>query len=224
MPVGGLVLSNGRLYGTTFAGGQGGGGTIFLMQTNGLGFTVLHHFTAAAPVTGTNADGASPAAALLLSGNVLYGTASAGGTGAAGTVFSFDLASSRFTTLRSFTALAGNGTNTDGAFPVAPVLRLGSSLYGTTFSGGPGAAGTVFSIPIPAPPAVITNVVRNLDGTVTLYFLGGPNSTNIVQSADNLRLSVSWQNVSTNISDASGFWQFTDNNHTATRFYRSYAY
>ena len=222
MPMGGLVMLSNKLYGTTFAGGQGGRGTIFSVQTNGLGFTVLHHFTAVDAVIATNTDGASPSASLLLSSNVLYGTTSAGGAGAAGIVFSLNLANQQFTTIRSFTALAGNGTNTDGAFPVAPLLRVGGSLYGTAFGGGPGAAGTMFSVPIPAPPAVITNIVRNLNDTVTLSFLGGANSTNVIQSTMSLA-PVAWQNVATNVADAVGAWQFTDSNNTVTRFYRSYA-
>lgn len=223
IPYGGLVLSNGMLYGTTFAGGSGGRGNIFSLQTNGSSFTVLHHFTATDSVTRTNTDGASPSAGLILSNNVLYGTASVGGVGAAGAVFLLNLASTQFTTLHSFTALASSGTNTHGAFPVAPVMRLGNSLYGTTFSGGPGAAGTVFSIPLPAPPAVITNIVRNGNGTVTLYFLGGANSTNIIQAATSLTPLVTWQSISTNVADAGGAWQFTDSTDPATRFYRSYA-
>jgi len=223
IPFGGLVLFSNRLYGTTFAGGIGGGGTIFSIQTNGLGFTVLHHFTATGSITATNTDGASPCAGLILSSNVLYGTAAAGGAGAAGAVFSLNLNGAQFNTLHSFAAVASSGTSTDGAFPVAPVLRLGDSLYGTTFSGGPGAVGTVFSIPLPVPPAVITSIVRNVNGSVTLYFLGAPNSTNVVQFTTNITPPVTWQNVSTNIADANGAWQFTDSNNTATRFYRSYA-
>jgi uncharacterized repeat protein (TIGR03803 family) len=222
VPYGGLVLSDNTLYGTTFAGGQGGRGTIFSIQTNAFGFAVLHQFTATDSGTATNTDGASPSAGLFFSSNVLYGTASTGGAGAAGTVFSLNLSSTQFSTLHSFATLASNGTNTDGAFPIAPVARLGNSLYGTTFSGGPGAAGTVFSIPLSAPPAIITNIIRNVNGSVTLYFLGGPNSTNIIQSTASLTPPVSWQNVSTNVADANGAWQFTDTNTTATRFYRSY--
>jgi uncharacterized repeat protein (TIGR03803 family) len=222
MPLGGLVLSNGTLYGTTSAGGFGGCGTIFSLQTDGSGFTVLHHFTATDTITATNSDGALPGAALLLSSNVLYGAASAGGAGAAGTLFSLNLSNRQFAVIRSFAALADSGTNTDGAFPVAPLLRVGGSLYGTTFSGGPGAAGTVFNVPVPAPPAVITNVVRNLNGSVTLYFLGGPASTNVIQRTASLTPPVAWQNVSTNVADANGAWQFTDGI-TSNRFYRSYA-
>ena len=223
IPSGSLVLSNGTLYGATFAGGFGRRGTIFSLQTNGLGFTVLHHFTATGSIIATNTDGASPCAGLILSSNVLYGTAAAGGAGAAGAVFSLNLNGAQFNTLHSFAAVASSGTNTDGAFPVAPVLRLGDSLYGTTFSGGPGAVGTVFSIPLPVPPAVITSIVRNVNGSVTLHFLGAPNSTNVVQFTTNITPPVTWQNVSTNIADANGAWQFTDSNNTATRFYRSYA-
>jgi uncharacterized repeat protein (TIGR03803 family) len=224
MPLGGLVLSNATLYGTTFTGGGGGSGTVFSLQTNGGGFTVLHHFTAVDSVTATNADGAAPGAALRLSSKVLYGTASAGGAGAAGTVFSLSPDGAQFATIHSFAAVAASGTNIDGAFPVAPVLCLGNSLYGTAFSGGPGAAGTVFNLAIPAPPAVITNVVRNLNGSVALIFLGAPNSTNVVQSATNLAPPVAWQNVSTNIADADGAWQFIQTNLTnPAKFYRSYA-
>jgi uncharacterized repeat protein (TIGR03803 family) len=226
-PVSGLVLSNGILFGTTIAGGAGGKGTIFSVGTNSAGFTVLHNFSATDPTTSTNSDGASPSAGLILSGNVLYGTASAGGVGAAGAVYSLNLNTSQFATIRSFTALAGGGTNTDGAFPVAPVLQLGGSLYGTTFGGGPGGVGTVFSLSLaasPAPPAVITNIVLHLDGSVTLYFLGGPNSTNIIQTASSLMPPVAWQAVSTNVADVNGLWQFTNSNTTASsQFYRSYA-
>ncbi len=224
IPYGGLVLSNNTLYGTATAGGQGGRGTIFSIQTNGLGFTVLHHFSAPDPLAGTNFDGASPCAALTLSGNVLYGTAPAGGAGGNGTVYSVSTDGTQFKTLYGFTAIdPSSGTNTDGAFPVAGLLVVGNSVYGTTFSGGPGSAGTVFSLPIAQAPTVITNIIRNADGSVTLFFLGGPNSTNIVQASTNLAPSF-WQNVSTNVADAGGAWQFTENVATnQPRFYRSYA-
>ena len=224
-PSSGLVLSNGMLYGTTIAGGTGGKGVIYSVGANGLGFGVLHNFSATDPLTGTNSDGASPFAPLVLSSNYLYGTASAGGASANGTVFSVSTNGAQFQTIHAFTAMdSSTGTNTDGAFPVAGLLPLGSSLYGTTFSGGPGGAGTVFNVAIPYPPAVITNIVRNLDGSVTLYFLGGPNSTNMVQTTTNLAPPSTWLNVSTNVAGGGGAWQFTETNTTnSTRFYRSYA-
>jgi uncharacterized repeat protein (TIGR03803 family) len=222
-PLSGLALSSGMLYGTTIAGGTGGKGVIFCVGTNGLNFSALHHFNPTDPASGTNTGGASPIAPLLLSSNVLFGTASAGGTGAAGTVFSLNLEGNKFHTLHSFTALAASGTNAYGAFPVAPLLRLGNSLFGTVFSGGPGASGTVFRLLIPPPPAIITSISPNADGTVTLQLLGGPNSTNVVQAASNLEAPSDWQNVATNIADSGGAWQFSENINHTIRFYRSYA-
>jgi uncharacterized repeat protein (TIGR03803 family) len=220
MPLGGLVLSNGMLYGTTYAGGFGGRGTVFALQTNGNGFTVLHHFGFTDSVTGVNADGASPCAALALAGDLLYGTTSAGGVGGAGTVFSVNTNGAQFATVHNFAAMASNGTNLDGAFPVAPVLLLNHSVYGTAFSGGPFGAGMVFSIPL---PATITGTFANPDRSITLSFLGVPNSTNVVQFANNLTPPVIWQDISTNDADGAGTWQFTDTSATAAvRFYRSY--
>jgi uncharacterized repeat protein (TIGR03803 family) len=225
IPFGGLVLSNDTLYGTTFAGGQGGRGTIFSIQTNRLGFMVLHHFSATDPSTGTNADGAAPCATLTMSGNVLYGTASAGGTGASGAIYSVKTDGTQFKTHYSFAPLnSSTGTNSDGAFPVAGLLIVGNSLYGTAFSGGPGSVGTLFRLPIGTSPAIITKIILNPDRTVTLFFLGAPGSTNIIQATTNLGFPTAWQNVSTNVADAAGTWQFTEAIATnSTRFYRSYA-
>jgi uncharacterized repeat protein (TIGR03803 family) len=224
-PASGLVLSNGILYGTTIAGGVGGKGTIFSVSTNGTGFTVLHNFSATDPVTGTNSDGASPCAALALAGNNLYGTTAAGGPGASGTVFFVNTSGTQFQTTYAFSAVNSSaGTNFDGAQPVAGVLPLGNSLYGTTFSGGPGGVGTVFNIAIPYPPAVITGIVHNPNGSATLSFLGGPNSTNVIQATAGLTLPVTWQNVSTNVADGGGAWQFSETNTSnSVRFYRSYS-
>ena len=225
IPAGGLVLSNGVLYGTTIAGGFQGSGVVFSINTNGSNFMVLHPFTAIDPTTKTNTDGAKPAANLLLVGNALYGTASAGGTGGSGTIFSVKTDGSQFQTLYNFSAVDGSkGTNADGAFPDGDLAVSGNSLYGTTFGGGAGAAGTVFSLSLPLLPAVITQIVHNLDGTVTLSFLGSPGSTNVVQSTADLS-SGAWLPVSTNTADGSGFWQFTDPSAGASlvQFYRSYS-
>jgi len=101
-PAGGLVLGpNGALYGATAYGGSGspcvrpsgtgGCGTVFQLTPpaspgGAWTETVLYSFS------GQNGDGATPLAGLTLGpGNVLYGTTSAGGTAAAGTVFSLAL-------------------------------------------------------------------------------------------------------------------------------------
>ncbi len=227
IPSGGLILANGVLYGTTLAGGFGEDGVVFSIATNGSNFTVLHQFTSVDAVTRTNADGAKPVANLLLAGGTLYGTAPAGGSGASGTVFSVGTNGSQFQTLYNFSAVnPGNGTNTDGAIPVGDLVLSGNSLYGTTFAGGFGAAGMVFSLSLPLLPAAITQIVHNPDGSVTLSFLGSPNSTNVIQAATILGPSASWQNISTNTADPiTGIWNFTDTTagQLPVQFYRSYS-
>ena len=47
-----LVLSGGTLYGTTYLGGSSDKGTVFKVNTDGTGYTVLKSFT--------GSDGASP--------------------------------------------------------------------------------------------------------------------------------------------------------------------
>ena len=45
-PAAGLILSGNTLYGTASGGGTNGNGTVFAVNTDGTGFTVLHTFTA----------------------------------------------------------------------------------------------------------------------------------------------------------------------------------
>ena len=66
-----LLLNSGILYGTTTSGGNDRCGTVFAVPTDGGAFTVLHPFDAA--------DGAYPEAGLILVGDQLFGTTSAGG-------------------------------------------------------------------------------------------------------------------------------------------------
>lgn len=139
-PQAGLILSGGTLYGTTAGGGIAGQGTVFSLGTNGSGFTVLKSFTAVDQNRFTNTDGASPAAALLLSGNILYGTTQNGGTGASGTIFQMNTDGSDFTNIYSFSG--GN----DGANPKAPLILSGGMLYGTAALGGDLDLGTVFGV------------------------------------------------------------------------------
>jgi uncharacterized repeat protein (TIGR03803 family) len=80
-PYAGLILSGNTLYGTAYEGGSSGDGTVFAVNTDGTGFTLLHNLTG-----GT--DGTLPYAGLILFSNALYGTASGGGSSGNGTVFS----------------------------------------------------------------------------------------------------------------------------------------
>jgi uncharacterized repeat protein (TIGR03803 family) len=65
----GLILTGNVLYGTTSVSGSGGQGTVFRLNTDGSGFTVLHSFQ--------YTDGAEPES-LVISGGTLYGMTSYG--------------------------------------------------------------------------------------------------------------------------------------------------
>jgi uncharacterized repeat protein (TIGR03803 family) len=149
-----VILSGNTLYGTAVFGGSSGNGTVFAVGTNGMGFTNLYSFTAA---TGNNSDGfvensggVYPMQGLILSGNVLYGIAEEGGTSGNGTVFAVGTNGTGFTNLHSFTALSAHyydqGTNLDGAYPVAGLVLSGNVLYGMAGEGGSSGFGTVFSV------------------------------------------------------------------------------
>jgi uncharacterized repeat protein (TIGR03803 family) len=151
-PQAGVILSGNTLYGTTDFGSDSGNGTVFKINIDGTGFQELYNFT-----TGTgqdpvdfpiNSDGARPVASLFLSGNTLYGTASAGGSSGNGTVFTLNADGTGFRTLHSFTAPDANngGTNSDGAKPSVGLSLLGGVLYGATSMGGGSGKGAVFSL------------------------------------------------------------------------------
>src|ERR1017187_4618377 len=131
-PSPGLILSGNTLYGAAEQGGSSDYGTVFAVQTNGTGFTILHSFT--------GSDGSGPAAGLILSGNTLYGTAGWGGSSGNGTVFAIQTNGTGFTTVYSFTG------GSDGSLPVAGLILSGNTLYGTAYQGGSGGAGTVFAV------------------------------------------------------------------------------
>jgi len=74
-PYAGLTVSGNTLYGTTVSGGSNDWGSVFQINSDGTGFTVLHSFTLSA------AGGFQPYGGLAISGNVLYGTTENGGEG-----------------------------------------------------------------------------------------------------------------------------------------------
>ncbi len=166
-PYGGLIQgTDGRLYGTTVAGGTNGNGTVFAVNPDGTNFVTLHLFT------GGN-DGGYPQASLIqgIDGR-LYGTASSGGADNDGILFAVKSDGTGFATLYSFTR--GN----DGAIPDGCLIQgIGGRLYGTANNGGANDLGTVFAV--------------NLGGTgfAALYsFTGGNDGANpeagLVQGTD----------------------------------------
>jgi len=140
-PLAGLINVGGTLYGTTLVGGStsqcSGCGTVFALNPATRAETVLYAFQ------GGN-DGSMPAAALIDVDGVLYGTTSGGGGSTAcyndcGTVFSLNPKTGTEKILYRF-----QGGN-DGAEPVAALLNVNGTLYGTTLAGGTAGKGTVFA-------------------------------------------------------------------------------
>jgi len=117
-------------------------------------FTTLYSFTALAQSDSDyyyhNSDGGDPQAGLILSGHTLYGTASLGGSGGAGTVFAMNTDGTGFTNLHVFAQphyFAGYvpDTNPDGISPTGLILS-GNTLYGTARFGGWSGRGTLFAV------------------------------------------------------------------------------
>jgi uncharacterized repeat protein (TIGR03803 family) len=147
-PGGGLILSGNTLYGTTADGGGYGNGTVFKINTDGTGITILYRFTATPYPATTNSDGAQPHSGVILSGNTLYGTASRGGSAGNGTVFAVNTDGTGFTILHTFTASPPypNFTNSDGASPACRLILSGNTLYGTAGGAGSLGHGTLFAV------------------------------------------------------------------------------
>jgi len=150
-PYGALVSSGNILYGTAEYGGSNGIGTIFAINTDGSSFSNLYSFSATPFHQYTNSDGAEPQSTLTISGNVLYGTASGGGTGGNGTIFAINTDGSGFANLHSFAPPVFfnplvSKTNSDGAYPYAGLVLSGNTLYGTTTEGGGNGSGTLFAV------------------------------------------------------------------------------
>lgn len=141
-PLAGLTNVHGILYGTASIGGAYGGGVLFSIDPSTGAYSVVHPF-------GNGSDGNDPQGAMINVAGTLYGTTISGGTdtacgdsqGGCGTVF---LLSTRTGTESVLYAFQNNGT--DGDSPVAGVIDVHGTLYGTTLVGGTSNDGTVFSV------------------------------------------------------------------------------
>lgn len=142
---GSLALSANLLYGVAPAGGLNNNGTVYKFNLQNNQFTTLYNFSLLKG--NTNADGGTPIGSLAVSGGVLYGTTSAGGTNGNGTIFSINTDGTSFSVLHTFSAVGGSQfTNFDGTEPIGGLILSGGTLYGTAAYGGTGGSGTVFKI------------------------------------------------------------------------------
>jgi uncharacterized repeat protein (TIGR03803 family) len=159
IPDGPVVRFDRAWYGTTNQGGANGYGAIFAINASGRE-RIIHSFG------GGSRDGAYPFGQLFAFRHVLYGTTSAGGSAALGTVYKLK-PSGGVQILHSFTS------NGDGASPRAGLIALDGMLYGTTMLGGdslcireyPGC-GTVYSISTSGVEKVIYKFKGGRDGAI----------------------------------------------------------
>jgi uncharacterized repeat protein (TIGR03803 family) len=140
-----VSASDGALYGTSLYGGntnQGGFmdptsgvGTIFKLNKDGSGYTVLYSFGAS-----TN-DARFPLALIEAGDGELYGTASGGGHFTNGAVFKLNKDGCGYSVLHDF----GNGS--DGQYPQGSLMEgIDGALYGLTSAGGTFGDGTAFKL------------------------------------------------------------------------------
>ncbi len=133
-PYGALVNVNGTLYGTAYAGGTNGLGTVFSFNPQTHAEQVLYSF-------GNGTDGQSPSAGMIDVKGMLYGTTYSGGAYGYGTVYAFNPQTNAESVLWSF------GSGTDGQNPNRSLTSVKGMLYGTTVFGGThNDGGTVFSL------------------------------------------------------------------------------
>ena len=155
-PEAGFINVNGTLYGTTSEGGANGDGTVFAITTSGKE-TVLHSFA------GGSGDGENPFGGLINVNGTLYSTTYYGGANGDGTVFAITT-SGKERVLYSF-----KGSPDDGRYPLAGLIQVKGTLYGTTESGGTYCSssyncGTVFAITTSGKETVLHNFGHGTDG------------------------------------------------------------
>lgn len=147
--VGVAMDKTGSLYGTTFAGGANGMGTVFKLSSHRKE-TVLHSFA--------GSDGSGPMADVILdkAGN-LYGTTTTGGANNDGAVFKVAPDGTE--------ALLYSFSGTDGAAPYGGLTADRSgNLYGTTGEGGANGGGTVFRLTAKGAESVLYSFTGRTDG------------------------------------------------------------
>jgi uncharacterized repeat protein (TIGR03803 family) len=162
-PEAGLLNVNGTLYGTTANGGLSKKGTVFSISTSGVE-KALYRFRG-------GSDGANPWASLLDVNGTLYGTTDDGGgagcstSGGCGTVFSLSTSGAE----KVLYAFQGGS---DGAHPLAGLIDVNGTLYGTTSQGGGSGCsgvdnygcGTVFSVTTSGKETVVHRFAAGSDG------------------------------------------------------------
>ena len=131
-----LILVNNVFYGITAKGGTNDHGTIYKINPDGSGFSVLYSFHSS---TGNDSHGRLT---LSSGGNKLFGMTKSGGSGTLGVIFSYDISSTNYDVLHNFTGSATDGSTTDHGY----LTRSGDTVFGMTQLGGANNEGVLFSM------------------------------------------------------------------------------
>lgn len=132
-PFSAMIISGDTLFGVTSELSTHGAGTIFSINTNGSGFTNLHHFS--------GSDQRDPNE-LTLVGNKLYGMTSWNFDNGFGTIFSMNTDGTGFTNLYVFPF---SHLGESGPTPYK-LVNYGKYLYGDIPNGGSLSIGSIFRI------------------------------------------------------------------------------
>jgi uncharacterized repeat protein (TIGR03803 family) len=142
VPYAGIVVNDGRLYGATTDGGEGGsdgGGTVFeLTPVNGdWDFTVLSRL-AGWGISGSYRN-------VLLASGKIYATTHCDGGNDAGTVYELTPSGDTWKNKSLYSFSGGS----DGLYSFSNLVLYKGSLYGTTKLGGDKDYGVVFKVTLP---------------------------------------------------------------------------
>ncbi len=127
-----MIPYNGKLYGTTSAGGANNYGTLFEYDPATDIYTKKFDF---GPSVGSTGGG--PRGSLLLYNNKFYGLATDYGVNGAGCIFEWDPATNVYTKRYDF-------IGAQGANPQNSLRLMNGKMYGTTSGGGANGIGVVF--------------------------------------------------------------------------------
>lgn len=131
-----MRASDNKLYGATYSGGVGTGGSIFKLDPVNDSYTLLYSLTQAT-------DGGGITDKLIQATNgKLYGMAAYGGNTGDGTIFNYDIATNTFTKIHDFDL-------TNGGTPYGTLCEATNGfMYGMTYDGGANNNGVLFKLEV----------------------------------------------------------------------------
>ena len=143
------LLYNNSYYGCTEFGGTFNAGVLYAYNKTTQVYTVLHSFKPE--------EGDRPLSNVVVINNKLYGTTYSynGGNSKPGVIYEYDLSTNIYTIKKIFTNYTGAVL---GGHPAGALSVYNNKIYGSTYDGGSGLAGSIFEYD------PTTNLFRSLYG------------------------------------------------------------